>query len=101
MNNLSKEANPVDHITRKDLDEVLDRHTASIKEHIGHIKKEIDLKMDPIIKEQAEVRLILTGPSKLNGLIGRMKTLSTNLKIIYVLLAVVGGFLAKLFIKLL
>ena len=91
----------MDPITRHDLDEALDRHTATIKEHIGHIKMEIDLKMDPIIKEQEEVRLILTGPSKLNGLIGRMKTLSTNLKVIYVLLVVVAGFLIKLFVKLL
>ncbi len=84
----------MDHITHKDLDEALDRQATCIKEHISLLIK-------PIVKEQAEVKMILTGASKLNGLVGRIKTISTNLKVIYSLLVLVAGFLVKLFITLL
>ena len=72
-----------------------------LAKHTKDIKEPIDLKLAPIIKEQAEVQMILTGVSKLNGLVGHVKTLSTNLKIIYTLLAVVTGLMVKLFVKLL
>ena len=90
MNNANKEDHPVDYITKDDLKD----HTVAIKEHTS-------LLIAPIVKEQAEVKIILTGVSKVNGLVGRIKTLSTNLKIIYMFLAVVAGFLVKLFVKLL
>jgi len=88
MNNSNKEDHPVDYIDKDDLKD----HTAAIKEHIS-------LLIAPIIKEQAEVKIILTGASKVNGLVGRIKTLSTNLKVIYGLLAAVTCFLVKIFVK--
>ncbi len=80
---------PVDYVTKQDLKDL----SKDIKEHIS-------LLIAPILQEQAEVTLILTGPSKLNGLVGRMKVLATNLKVIYGLLVVVIGFLVKLFMTL-
>lgn len=78
----------VDPVTRKDLDVALEKQCDDIKEHIN-------LLVSPIIKEQAEVRVVLTGASRLNGLVGKTKTLVTNLKIIYGLLVFISAVLIK------
>lgn len=78
----------VDPITRKDLDEALGTQCDNIKEHI-------QLLVAPIVKEQEEVRVVLTGASRMNGLVGKVKTLVTNLKIIYGLLIFVAAVVTK------
>lgn len=90
MNNPVNKDPPVDYVTKEDLKD----HTTAIKEHIS-------LLIAPVVEEQTEVKTILIGASKINGLVGRVKTLSTNLKIIYTFLVVVTGFLIKLFMNLL
>ena len=78
----------VDPVTRKDLDTALEKQCDNINEHI-------DLLMAPIVKEQTEVRVTLTGASRMNGLVGKVKTLITNLKVIYILLAFIAAGIFK------
>lgn len=80
----------MDYVNKEDLKD----HTKDIKEHIS-------LLINPIIKEQDETKIILNGRSGINGLVGRMKSIGTNLKMIYGLLLLVFGFLTKLFFQLL
>jgi len=76
---------PMDYVTKEDLN----AFSADIKEHISLIVK-------PIIDEQEEMKTVLSGPSRRNGLIGDSKTMKTELKIIYGLLMIVVGSLIKL-----
>jgi len=55
-------------LTRKDLDEVLDRHTALIKEHIS-------LKMQPVNKNLDTLNKTVYGRMGSNGLAGSVKVL--------------------------
>lgn len=85
-----KKGIPMDYVTKEDLKD----HTTDIKEHIS-------LLINPITKEQTETKTILSGHSGINGLVGRMKSIGTNLKMIYGLLLLVFGFLTKLFFAML
>lgn len=78
---------PMDYVTKTDL-----------KESTDDIKKHLDLVIKPIEKEQTEVRTILTGPSRRNGLVGDQKTMQTKIIVIYGLLLFVGFGLAKILI---
>jgi len=89
MNNLSKEGYTVDPITRHDLDEALDRHTALIKEHIS-------LKMQPVNKNLDTLNKTVYGRMGSNGLAGSVKVLKWG----YALLAGIMLFFAKEFFKL-
>lgn len=75
----------VDPITREDLD----KHTADIKEHL-------DLKLAPIVKDQAKAEKVLHGTSGRNGVVGDQKTMQTNLKVVYGLLVFVSAGLVKI-----
>lgn len=68
-------------ITRDDLDKALEIHS----ERIERYNKAL---IEPIIKEQADVRLILKGPTLVNGLVGKMKTMAAHVKIIYFVVSV-------------
>jgi len=78
----------MDYVTKEDL-----------KDHATDIKEHISLLINPIIKEQKETKTILTGTTGINGLVGRIKSIGTNLKMIYTLLLIVVGFLVRLFLK--
>lgn len=78
------EGNTVDPVTKEDLDKALDRHLDRVKEIL-----------EPIKKEQDEHKTILIGASRVNGLVGKVKTLGVNLKVIYGLLAFLGGVMFK------
>lgn len=85
----------VDPITRDDLDKAVDRCSDDIKEHIN-------LLISPIIDTQNKVEIILRGKTGMNGLVGTVKTLATNLKVIYGMLAflataVCGAVVKKVF----
>jgi len=79
----------VDHITRKDLDEALDRHSTSIKEHFS-------LKLEPVNKNLETLNKTVYGRMGSNGLAGSVKVLKWG----YALLAGVMLFFAKEFFKL-
>lgn len=77
----------VDPVTRDDLEKSLEKTAV-------RIEKEMKALIEPIIKEQGEVRLILNGPTLVNGLVGKMKTMGVHVKLIYV---VISGSLVKFF----
>jgi len=89
MNNLSKEGYTVDPITRKDLDEALEKHQASIE-------KLFDAKLAPIVKTLEAHQKTLYGRTGSNGVAGSVKVLKWG----YALLAGVMIFFAKSFFKL-
>jgi len=82
-----EEGYSVDPVTREGLDDALDKLSKDIKEYVS-------LLIAPITKEQVEVKTILVGASKINGLVGGVRILSTHVKLIYG--AMVIGFVTKL-----
>jgi len=76
-------------LTRKDLEEALDRQALSIKEHIN-------LKLEPMNKTLDAHQKTLYGRTGSNGLAGSIKVLKWG----YALLAGVMIFFAKSFFKL-
>jgi len=74
-----------DYINKQDLKD----STQEIKEYIADCLK-------PINKTQSDHEIILTGPSKRNGLIGDLRTIQTKIKVIYGLLVFIGAGLTKL-----
>jgi len=82
----------VDPITRKDLDEALEKTTKDIKEFIH-------LLIAPMLAEQKAHRTILTGQTGMNGLVGKLKTLDSRTKVIYGLLAFVSAAVAATVVK--
>lgn len=99
----NKEGYSVDRATREWLDDIwskrdakwekdLDKRDAAFEKTTDKqskdIKEYMTLLIAPIIKEQAEVKTILVGTSKINGLVGGVRTLSTQVKLIYVVLVV-------------
>jgi len=76
---------PMDYVTKNDLKE----QTKAIKEHIN-------LLIAPIVKTQDDMEIILIGESKINGVVGRLKSTIINLRIIYIFLTATIGLLVKL-----
>ncbi len=70
-----------------------------LKDHSKDIKEHITLLIAPIIEKQNSMEITLTGPSKLNGLVGRVKVIGTHFKYIYALLVIAIGFLIRLFMS--
>lgn len=83
------EGGPMDQVTREYLDSALEKQKKSIKEHTS-------LLIEPIIKDQEDFKTILVGVSRMNGLVGRMKTVVANLKAVYALLGTLSAILIKL-----
>ncbi len=76
-----------DYITKSDLKESTD----DIKEYIADCLK-------PVNKIQSDHEIILTGPSKRNGLVGDLRSIQTKMKVIYSLLVFIGaGFVKTIF----
>ena len=67
-----------------------------LKESTKDIKKHIDLLMKPVIKDLGDHELILTGPSKINGMVGAVRGVQTKIKVVYGLMVFVGAGLVKI-----
>jgi len=74
-----------DYITKDDLNKATD----DIKEHIATCLK-------PIIKNQEDHETILTGRSKMNGLVGGFRNLQTKIKVVYGLFLFIAAGLVKI-----
>lgn len=78
-----------DYVTNEDLKASAADIKADIKEHINLLIK-------PIIKDVNEHEIILTGPSKMNGLVGGLRNVQTKLKVVYTLLVFIAAGFVKL-----
>lgn len=83
------EVGPMDQVTRDYLDNALEKQEKSINKHTA-------LLLAPVVKEQEDFKTILVGATRMNGLVGRMKTVVANLKAVYALLATLSALLIKL-----
>jgi len=75
----------MDYVTKEDLKAL----STDIKEHI-------DLLIEPIKKRQDDMETILIGKSKINGVVGRLRSAVINLRVVYVFLLGAIGLLVKL-----
>jgi len=79
----------MDHPTKQDL-----------KDLSADIEKHINLLIAPILADQEDMKTILIGASRRNGLVGDQKTVKTQIKVIYGMLVFVSTMIIGTAVKL-
>ena len=75
----------MDYVTKEDLKD----QTKTIKEHI-------DLLISPMKEKQDDVDIVLFGKSRINGVVGRLRSVIINVGVVYAFLIGAIGLLVKL-----
>ena len=81
----NKKTIPMDYVTKEDLKD----QTKTIKEHI-------DLLISPMKEKQDDVDIVLFGKSRINGVVGRLRSVIINVGVVYAFLIGAIGLLVKL-----